>query len=63
MDFHQGDMLIRINVPDRATLLTEIGARLGEGRGFALARLNLDHLDRLCRNALFRTAYDAQDLR
>lgn len=54
--------VIRVNMPDRATLLAEVARRLSAGEGFALATINLDHLVKLREDAAFRAAYLAQDL-
>ncbi|WP_090114759.1 WecB/TagA/CpsF family glycosyltransferase [Limimaricola pyoseonensis] len=62
MEFRNGSGRIGVNMPDRQALLAEVGARLRERRGFALATLNLDHLAKLRRDAAFRAAYAAQDL-
>ena len=56
------DGRVRVNVPDAATLLAEVGRRLRAGEGFALATLNLDHLVKLRDDAAFRAAYRAHDL-
>lgn len=53
---------IRVNVPDRDDLLSQIDQRLARGQGFALATLNVDHLERLAHDLAFRHAYAAQDL-
>ncbi len=58
-EFH-GDV-IRVNLPDRAALERAVMARWAAGEGFALATINLDHLDRLAADARFRAAYMAQD--
>ncbi|MEH7827774.1 WecB/TagA/CpsF family glycosyltransferase [Gemmobacter denitrificans] len=52
---------ISVNVPHAAALLAAAKARLAEGRGFALATINLDHLVKLGQDPAFRTAYAAQD--
>lgn len=57
--FH-GDT-IRVNIPDMPNLKAAVLARLAAGEGFALATINLDHLDKLKRDSGFRTAYAAQD--
>lgn len=62
MEFRFGAERIEVNMPTRAALLDEVAARLARGRGFALATINLDHLDKLSRSAEFRRAYAAQDL-
>lgn len=54
------EMLLRIDVPTRAALLSDLALRLGRGEGFAVATLNLDHVVKLGRDAQFRTAYAAQ---
>lgn len=53
---------VAVNLCDRDTTLAEIEARLANGRGFALATLNLDHVVKLRRDAAFRTAYLRHDL-
>lgn len=53
---------VEINVPTRKALFRTIRARLGSGKGFALATLNLDHLVKLARDPAFLTAYRAHDL-
>ncbi|MGX9854071.1 WecB/TagA/CpsF family glycosyltransferase [Limimaricola variabilis] len=62
MEFDHGAGRVRVNMTDRAALMAEVSARLGAGRGFALATLNLDHLVKLPRDGAFRDAYAAQDL-
>ncbi len=59
--FRFGTEEIEVNIPDRATLERKLRARLAAGEGFALATINLDHLDKLKRDAGFRRAYAAQD--
>ena len=53
---------VRINWPDSASLLSQVRTRLSRGQGFALATINVDHLQRLAEDAAFRRAYAAQDL-
>ena len=53
---------VRINCPDSASLLSQVRTRLSRGQGFALATINVDHLQRLAEDAAFRRAYAAQDL-
>lgn len=53
---------VRINAPDSATLLAAVRQRLSDGRGFAIATINVDHLQRLAENSRFRHAYAAHDL-
>ncbi len=62
MQFTFSGTTIRVNMPDRGRLEAEIRRRLEAGEGFALATLNLDHLDKLARSPAFRRAYAAQDL-
>lgn len=62
MQFKTGPHTISLTVPDRATLLAEITARLSQGRGFTLATLNVDHLEKLAHDADFHRAYRAHDL-
>lgn len=57
-----GPASVEVNVPDRERLLALVAERLAEGRGFALATLNVDHLEKLRENAAFRRAYAAHDL-
>lgn len=53
---------VRINCPDSDALLMQVSANLAEGRGFALATINVDHLQRLGEEAPFRRAYASHDL-
>ncbi|MTH63231.1 WecB/TagA/CpsF family glycosyltransferase [Paracoccus shanxieyensis] len=53
---------VRINCPDSASLLRQVRDNLSVGQGFALATINVDHLQRLGEEAPFRKAYAAQDL-
>lgn len=62
MRFTLGDWSIGLTVPDRDTLLRRVEDRLAEGRGFALATMNVDHLEKLRGDAAFRDAYAAHDL-
>ncbi len=52
---------VAVNTPDAPSLLSAVAARLAEGRGFAVATLNLDHLVKLRASEAFRRAYAAQD--
>jgi len=61
MKLSSGNHAVEINMPDRVALWTAIRARLGAGRGFALATLNLDHLVKIRSDAEFARAYAAQD--
>lgn len=62
MRFEIGPASVEVNIPDKARLLDEVAARLAGGRGFALATLNVDHLEKLRHDAAFRRAYGAHDL-
>lgn len=62
MQFHVGEERVSLTVPDRDSLLSIVGRRLQEGRGFALATMNVDHLEKLRSDAQFRKAYAAHDL-
>lgn len=62
MEFRFSDKVVAVNVPDAATLLAEVRARLRRGEGFALATINVDHLVKLHRSDAFLAAYGAQDL-
>jgi len=62
VDFHFGADAIRINIPDRATLLARLRDLFVARQGFALATLNLDHLVKLRRSPAYRSAYLAHDL-
>lgn len=51
---------IEITARDRAALLGDLEARLAEGRGFAVATLNLDHVVKLGTDPDFARAYARQ---
>ncbi|MAS43512.1 MAG: glycosyltransferase [Rhodobacteraceae bacterium] len=53
---------VAVTLPDKAATLAEAEARLRDGRGFALATINLDHLTKLRRDRAFAEAYLAQDM-
>ena len=53
---------VRINCPDSDALLMQVRTNLAQQRGFALATINVDHLQRLGDEPAFRRAYAAQDL-
>ncbi|MEM1159474.1 MAG: WecB/TagA/CpsF family glycosyltransferase [Pseudomonadota bacterium] len=57
-----GPAQITITHRNQTELFTEIGARFADGRGFALATVNLDHLVKLRESEAFRRAYGAHDL-
>ncbi|MGV8954716.1 MAG: WecB/TagA/CpsF family glycosyltransferase [Cypionkella sp.] len=61
MQFRFSTTTISVNIPDKATLLSTVAARLAAHQGFALATINLDHLVKLGSNPAFRAAYAAQD--
>ncbi len=61
MRFSFGAQEIVVNIATGAALEQAVRGRLAAGEGFALATINLDHLDKLKRDAGFRTAYAAQD--
>jgi exopolysaccharide biosynthesis WecB/TagA/CpsF family protein len=62
LQFRYADHVIRVSIPDRDSLLATVQARLGAGRGFALATINLDHLVKLRASADYRAAYANCDL-
>lgn len=53
---------VRINCHDSEALLASVRQRLRAGQGFAIATINVDHLQRLAEDAGFRKAYAAHDL-
>jgi N-acetylglucosaminyldiphosphoundecaprenol N-acetyl-beta-D-mannosaminyltransferase len=53
---------VRINCQHSAALLAAVRQNFGDGRGFAMATINVDHLQRLARDGRFRSAYAAHDL-
>ncbi len=62
MQFAVGDDRIALTVPDRQTLLSIVETRLAARQGFALATMNVDHLEKLRSDADFRAAYAQHDL-
>ncbi len=62
VEFQIKEQSIRIDPRDRAALEREVAARLREGRGFALATLNLYHLVKLPRDPAFLAAYGQHDM-
>jgi len=52
---------VQVNIPDMNSLNAAVAARFAAREGFALATINLDHLDKLARDGAFRAAYIAQD--
>lgn len=53
---------IEVNVPDKTALMDQVGSRIRNRNGFALATINLDHLVKLRTSDRFRQAYGAQDM-
>lgn len=53
----QSGQQVRVTVPDRAGLLNDLEQHLAQGRGFALATLNLDHVVKLRQSSEFVQAY------
>lgn len=51
---------VTVNVPDKATLLSDLEARFAARRGFRVATLNLDHVVKLRRSPDFAAAYGQQ---
>lgn len=62
MKFSYGATTIRITHATRPQLLQQVSQHFADGRGFALATINLDHLVKLRRDRDFRKAYAAQDM-
>ena len=62
MEFQTPTGPVRVTVPDAEALWSSVAGRLRAGEGFGLATLNLDHLDKLRRDADFAAAYAAQDM-
>lgn len=52
--------LVQGFTPSQDALLADLAARFAEGRGFAVATLNLDHIVKLQRDPAFRAAYARQ---
>ena len=53
---------VRLTFANREALLAEVRQRLADGRCFAIATLNVDHLQKLEHDEDFRRAYAAHDL-
>ncbi|WP_412565011.1 WecB/TagA/CpsF family glycosyltransferase [Thalassobius sp. MITS945101] len=53
---------ISVNTPDWPTLKARLTQRFAEGRGFAIATLNMDHLVKLETSAVFQHAYNDHDI-
>ncbi|MGR3465778.1 WecB/TagA/CpsF family glycosyltransferase [Limimaricola sp.] len=62
MEFRLGAQAVRVTVPAREALLSDVGRRLEAREGFALATLNLDHMVKLRRDPGFCDAYDRHEL-
>ena len=54
------DVLSLVDIPTEAALLSAIAECFDQGKGFAIATLNVDHIVKLRRDAAFRRAYLAQ---
>lgn len=54
---HQPGTALQVNVTTMSALLADLRRHFQEGRGFALATLNLDHLVKLRSNPVFASAY------
>jgi N-acetylglucosaminyldiphosphoundecaprenol N-acetyl-beta-D-mannosaminyltransferase len=61
LHFTFGATRISVNTPTLAALDAAIRGRFAGGEGFALATINVDHLEKLRRDLSFREAYAAQD--
>lgn len=63
MQFRFADgVTVGINIRDSASLLDGVRDHLRAGRGFAIATLNVDHLQRLGEDGAFGRAYMAHDM-
>ncbi len=62
MRFRGRHYSININIPTLAKLEAEVKDRLSNGRGFALATMNVDHLVKLGQSKEFADAYSKHDL-
>ena len=62
MKFSYGATEIRITHRTQPGLMQDVARHFAQGRGFALATINLDHLVKLRRDPTFRAAYAAQDM-
>lgn len=56
------EVTVGINMKDAGSLLDAVRQRLAQGRGFAIATLNVDHLQRLGQDGAFARAYAGHDL-
>lgn len=62
MKFTFGTTEIAITHIDTPSVLADVAAHLRDGRGFALATINLDHIVKLRSNLAFRLAYAKQTM-
>lgn len=62
MKFRVRDGEVDVSCTGAERLLAEVAARLQDGRGFRIATLNVDHLQKLDHDPRFRAAYAAHDL-
>ena len=61
MKFTRNGNVVTVNIADREQLEAAILDRWASGDGFALATLNLDHLEKIGRDPVFAAAYARQD--
>ncbi len=61
MEFRSKGNVVTVNIADRAELEAAVLDRWASGDGFALATLNLDHLEKIGRDPVFAAAYARQD--
>lgn len=62
MKYGTTDVTVEVNIPTRAALFQAVEEKFTQGKGFALATLNLDHLTKLPHDPAFAEGYAAQDL-
>lgn len=63
MQFRFADgVTVKVNCHDADALLRQVRRNLDAGQGFAIATLNVDHLQRLDEDPVFARAYSAHDL-
>ncbi|SFQ49029.1 polymer biosynthesis protein, WecB/TagA/CpsF family [Roseivivax halotolerans] len=61
MTFEYAGTRVAVNVADHDALSAAVRGRLSQGRGFAVATLNLDHMVKLRSDPEFRAAYARHD--
>lgn len=61
MKFLFSETVIEVTHDDAASVLSDVLLRLKSGQGFALATINLDHLEKLGRSTAFQHAYAAHE--